>query len=1102
MSRIGTREMRLLSISGFCSLIGVLFSLPTTSGDLTNDAVFANTYLEGLEANFEGDADVAVGEGITFYSYYPASAGAKTYANGTIGLDVPSEQVPVLHTENGYSFDPKADLLIAKPATCTIWEDPDSDKNFAFSDADMFFARLTGVLRIELNAASSTAFAGEAVKSFRVDVSSGDIAGRVVVDPVTGELGGVNSLSGCKSITATYNVETCPVILGAESCNNVILSVAPVTIPAGSTMTFTIVTANATTGAEAHTLVKTVSGTPKAIAFESSKPTVIKLALTDDNISNNTIEYELVKSATDLVVGSEVIIASSDKDFALGTTQASNNRPGVSQSKEDNGQKIVGPSETVQLLSIVAGNQDNTIAFYTGDGYLCAASSGSNYLRTESELTDNSSWSVSIDSETGVASIVAQGSYTRNTMQYNVSSNLFACYSSASQGAIAIYMRSTPDTRTPVTLSFGTSSYELGIGTNDYTSFTGQTVTTDPAGVTGVKYALTGAAIGSIDEDTGAITLNGTTVGEATITASFAGNTTYKPATPVSYTITVDDPRCVTLDWTYPESGDATLAGLNATPGVTTSGLGTYAAGNAPYLIKMDSDDDNIVVKTDVAIAEVSVGYKMIGGNATSTLNILESSDGETFTSVEDLTISGIQNSEGIVTTSEAFLSSSRYVKINFTKGANIGIGSISIMKVDTTPRFTVESPLEATAAADDYTVNITRKYFTGAITVTVPQDCDWIEAENVAANATSFEVSVSANTGAARSATLSLSADGVTSQQLVVNQAGVQPGTEANPYTVAQALAFIETLGDATSSTVWVTGTVSKVESFSSKYKSITYFISDDGTNTNTLEVYSGNGLNGANFTDITDLAVGDKLVVKGTLQKYNNTPEFTNSSIITSIISQAPRYTVTLGSVTPANSGTIAASATSVGAQGEVTLTATPASGYELDEWTVTNLTTNQTISVSEDGKFIMPASNVSVSANFAEAGDEIEETITGTFTKDDSGNLVLTTNSGITITQAKGNGTAPNESYSTATSLRVYVGNTLSFTGKTITKIVFTHTGSYNGGSATTSNVGTYTRGNTSSTWEGEASSVVITNAKGTESNNIQLRPTKIVVTYKNN
>lgn len=136
--------------------------------------------------------------------------------------------------------------------------------------------------------------------------------------------------------------------------------------------------------------------------------------------------------------------------------------------------------------------------------------------------------------------------------------------------------------------------------------------------------------------------------------------------------------------------------------------------------------------------------------------------------------------------------------------------------------------------------------------------------------------------------------------------------------------------------------------------------------------------------------------------------------------------------------------------------------------------------------------------------EGGDETpagqkEETISGTFTYDETAKtLSLTTASGITITQSLVEGTtAVNQTYNTATTLRVYKGHALTFSGKTITKIVLNHTSDRCGNSVTAS-TGTYTPGSTSSEWTGEANSVVITNTGAAE--NVQLRPTQIIVTYK--
>ena len=58
---------------------------------------------------------------------------------------------------------------------------------------------------------------------------------------------------------------------------------------------------------------------------------------------------------------------------------------------------------------------------------------------------------------------------------------------------------------------------------------------------------------------------------------------------------------------------------------------------------------------------------------------------------------------------------------------------------------------------------------------------------------------------------------------------------------------------------------------SYNEKYKSITYYISDNGTD-KTLQVFSGKGLNGADFAAKTDLQAGQTVVVKGNLKAFTN--------------------------------------------------------------------------------------------------------------------------------------------------------------------------------------------------------------------------------------
>ena len=145
--------------------------------------------------------------------------------------------------------------------------------------------------------------------------------------------------------------------------------------------------------------------------------------------------WTLVTDAGELAAGDKVVIVAKDYDYAMSTTQNSNNRGQAAVSKSGNSLTF---TSSVQEFTLEEGAIDGSFAFNAGDaGYICAASSGSNYLRTKTSKDANASWKIEISN--GNTTITAQGSYTRKVMQYNQSSSLFACYSSASQKAICIY---------------------------------------------------------------------------------------------------------------------------------------------------------------------------------------------------------------------------------------------------------------------------------------------------------------------------------------------------------------------------------------------------------------------------------------------------------------------------------------------------------------------------------------------------------------------------------------------------------------------------------------------------------------------------------------
>ena len=94
--------------------------------------------------------------------------------------------------------------------------------------------------------------------------------------------------------------------------------------------------------------------------------------------------------------------------------------------------------------------------------------------------------------------------------------------------------------------------------------------------------------------------------------------------------------------------------------------------------------------------------------------------------------------------------------------------------------------------------------------------------------------------------------------------------GSLSDPYNVAEAIAAIKA-GTAPTTQVYLTGIISDVAFYNETYKSITYYISDDGKGKD-MQVYSGKGLNGADFATKEDLKVGQKVTILGKIMKFTD--------------------------------------------------------------------------------------------------------------------------------------------------------------------------------------------------------------------------------------
>ena len=132
---------------------------------------------------------------------------------------------------------------------------------------------------------------------------------------------------------------------------------------------------------------------------------------------------------------------------------------------------------------------------------------------------------------------------------------------------------------------------------------------------------------------------------------------------------------------------------------------------------------------------------------------------------------------------------------------------------------------------------------------------------------------------------------------EITVVDPNANDGSAEKPYTASEAVAVAKQLGTETKD-VYVKGIVCTTGSVNTSYHSVTYYISDDGSTTSRLQIYSGKYVDGADFTDENNLRMGDYVVVYGTLKYYNNsTPEIDKNSEIQSIF-RAPTFSPDGGS------------------------------------------------------------------------------------------------------------------------------------------------------------------------------------------------------------
>lgn len=200
-------------------------------------------------------------------------------------------------------------------------------------------------------------------------------------------------------------------------------------------------------------------GTYKISAYTAGTEALAKSAtVTKTYVISLPLEepYILCEDAAWLTEGANIIFASSvaaGEQKAMSKLQKTNNRGAASVtigSAFNAGKETVGiVSKDADVAVFTVGISNGHITFYTGDsrdaknnsvaGYLYAANSKDNQLKTQNNVDDNAEWTVAVATN-GEATIKAQGNNKRNWMRYNPNNGaMFSCYTGG-QDPIYIYL--------------------------------------------------------------------------------------------------------------------------------------------------------------------------------------------------------------------------------------------------------------------------------------------------------------------------------------------------------------------------------------------------------------------------------------------------------------------------------------------------------------------------------------------------------------------------------------------------------------------------------------------------------------------------------------
>ena len=383
------------------------------------------------------------------------NSGYATALSNSIGstatTSVSSDKVTVTLDGSSDSFTiEKLTAQVRMDAVTVTYEDTGSEVSKPATPTLTAGGNFIGSMEVEISCATGDAVIYYTTDGTEPTEESESYSGAFeITETKTVKAIAVNEAGASNVATAEYTrVAATPVINFEDATFEESVAVT-ITTEEGTTAYYTLngKTPNEDSDEFPETLTLKADATLQVIAYDEDgyASPVVKQAfkLTSSGASGSGTTATLVTDASTLQENDKVVIVASGYDYALSTTQNTNNRGAVAITKNDNDTSIELNGD-VQIFTLENG-VDGTFAFKTEIGYLYAASSSSNNLKTKEQLdtNGNANWKVSVD-VSGSASIVAKGTYTRNVLRFNNSNSpkLFSCYAidkASNQQDVSLY---------------------------------------------------------------------------------------------------------------------------------------------------------------------------------------------------------------------------------------------------------------------------------------------------------------------------------------------------------------------------------------------------------------------------------------------------------------------------------------------------------------------------------------------------------------------------------------------------------------------------------------------------------------------------------------